>query len=57
MYVPWLYPSATFEGSLEEQAEFMSEVGKHVNAPVVLTNQIASFEQVVYLCVSLCVMG
>jgi 4-hydroxy-tetrahydrodipicolinate synthase len=36
---------ATFGGALEEQAEFMSEVGRCVDVPVILSNQIASFDE------------
>ena len=36
---------ATFKGPLEKQAAFMSEVSKHADAAVILTNQIATFEQ------------
>ena len=39
---------ATFGGALEEQAEFMSEVGRCVDVPVILSNQIASFDEVVH---------
>ena len=36
---------ATFKGPLEKQAAFMSEVSKHADVAVILTNQIATFEQ------------
>lgn len=36
---------ATFEGRLEEQAELMNEVGKYVDATVIITNQVCDMNQ------------
>ena len=38
--------AATFEGSLTEQVELMKEVGKHVDATVIITNQICHMDKV-----------
>ena len=37
---------ATFEGKLEEQAELMNEIGKYVDAVVIITNQICGMNEV-----------
>ena len=37
---------ATFEGSLEQQASLMREVGQFADAAVIITNQIAAMEEV-----------
>ncbi len=37
---------ATFEGGLEEQARLMNEMGKFVDAVVIITNQIAKMDEV-----------
>ena len=39
-------PVATFEGGLQQQAVLMNEMGKHVAAVVIITNQIARMEEV-----------
>lgn len=36
---------ATFEGTLTEKAELMKEIGKHVDAVVIITNQICLMEE------------
>ena len=38
--------SATFGGRLEEQAELMKEIGKYVDAVVIITNQICDMNEV-----------
>ena len=38
--------SATFEGGLEEQARLMNEMGQFADAVVIITNQIATMEEV-----------
>ena len=38
--------AATFGGKLEEQAELMKELGKYVDAVVVITNQICGMDEV-----------
>ena len=43
---------ATFEGGLEEQAKLINEMGKFADAAVIITNQIATMEEVI--CVLLC---
>ena len=40
--------SATFEGRLEEQAQLMREIGKYVDAVVIITNQICDMDEVCY---------
>ena len=37
---------ATFEGGLEEQAGLMREMGQFADAVVIITNQIATMEEV-----------
>lgn len=37
---------ATFEGGLEEQAKLMNEMGQFADTVVIITNQIASLEDV-----------
>ena len=37
---------ATFEGGLEEQASLMREMGQFADAVVIITNQIATMEEV-----------
>jgi 4-hydroxy-tetrahydrodipicolinate synthase len=37
---------ATFEGGLEEQAGLMREMGKFADAVVIITNQIATLDEV-----------
>ena len=39
--------SATFEGGLEEQARLMNEMGKYVDAVVIITNQICGMDEVI----------
>ena len=47
---------ATFEGGLEQQAKLMREMGEFSDAVVIITNQIATMEEVcVWGCVCLCV--
>ena len=38
--------SATFEGGLEAQARLMNEMGQFADAVVIITNQIATMEEV-----------
>ena len=38
--------SATFGGTLSEQAELMKEIGKYVDATVIITNQICHMKEV-----------
>ena len=38
--------TATFEGGLEEQAELMNKMAAHVDAVVIITNQIGSMSDV-----------
>ena len=37
---------ATFEGGIEEQAGLMREIGQFADAVVIITNQIATMEEV-----------
>jgi 4-hydroxy-tetrahydrodipicolinate synthase len=41
----WVSPVATFEGTLEDQAKLMNEMGKIATAVVIITNQIAGMEE------------
>lgn len=38
--------AATFGGGWTEQAELMTEIGKHVDAVVIITNQICRMDEV-----------
>lgn len=38
--------TATFDGGLTEQAELMKEIGKYVDAVVIITNQICHMDEV-----------
>ena len=38
--------TATFEGSLQDQAKLMNEMGKITDAVVIITNQICGMEEV-----------
>lgn len=38
--------TATFDGGLTEQAELMKEIGKYVDAVVIITNQICRMDEV-----------
>ena len=40
------YCTATFEGSLQDQAKLMNEMGKITDAVVIITNQICGMEEV-----------
>lgn len=41
--------SATFEGGLQEQAVLMNKMGEHVDAVIIITNQIARMEDVSHM--------
>ena len=44
---------ATFEGGLEQQAELMNKMAEHVDAVVIITNQIGDMSDVscfLFLC-------
>ena len=45
------FSPATFEGGLEEQAGLMNEMGKYVDAVVIVTNQICGMDEV-----SICIL-
>ena len=47
---------ATFEGGLEQQAELMNKMAEHVDAVVIITNQIGDMSDVssFLFCVRLC---
>ena len=38
--------AATFEGGLEQQAELMNKMSRHVDALVIITNQIGDMSDV-----------
>ena len=42
----YIFITATFEGTLTEKAELMNEMGKYVDAVVIITNQICLMEEV-----------
>lgn len=42
----FFYCTATFEGSLQDQAKLMNEMGKITDAVVIITNQICGMEEV-----------
>ena len=44
---------ATFEGGLEQQAELMNKMSEHVDAVVIITNQIGDMSDV--SCILFCV--
>ena len=46
MKVFLFYCTATFEGSLQDQAKLMNEMGKITDAVVIITNQICGMEEV-----------
>ena len=40
---------ATFEGGLEEQAKLMNTMGEFADCVVIITNQIATMEEVIHI--------
>lgn len=42
----FIYCAATFEGSLQDQAKLMNEMGKITDAVIIITNQICGMEEV-----------
>lgn len=46
MILFFFYCAATFEGSLQDQAKLMNEMGKITDAVVIITNQICGMEEV-----------
>lgn len=46
MILFFFYCAATFEGSLQDQAKLMNEMGKITDAVIIITNQICGMEEV-----------